>query len=225
MLALVGSGEYLSEMAAVDRRLLDALDEAPRVVCLATAAGGETDERIEYWSELGVRHFQRLGAAVEALPIVDRASANDPHWAARISNANFVYLSGGRPDYLYAALKQSLAWRAVGGVLAQGGMLAGCSAGAMVQGERFLSYGGWRTGFNLLPGVSVIPHFDELPAIFTRTARALIPDRYTIIGIEAKTALWQRTDGVWEVLGRGGVTISQRNSSTRYRAGPIPQIT
>ena len=72
MLALVGSGEYLPAMEAVDRTLLDRLPEAPRVVCLPTAAGTEGPERIAYWSRLGVEHFTRLDAQAEAVPVVDR---------------------------------------------------------------------------------------------------------------------------------------------------------
>ena len=46
MLALVGSGEYLPRMEPVDRRLLASLPDAPRVVCLPTAAGTEGSKRI-----------------------------------------------------------------------------------------------------------------------------------------------------------------------------------
>ena len=77
MFALVGSGEYLTAMGAVDRNLISLLREPPRVVCLPTAAGKEGPERISYWSRLGVEHFTRLEASVEALPVIDRASAND----------------------------------------------------------------------------------------------------------------------------------------------------
>ncbi len=222
MLALVGSGEYLPEMAAVDQHLLDALQDEPRVVCLATAAGSESDERIAYWSQLGVNHFMRLGVTANAVPVVDRQSANDPRLADQIRAANLVYLSGGRPDYLFATLHETLAWRAIDEVLARGGLLAGCSAGAMVQGERFLSYSGWGNGFNLLPGVTVIPHFDEVPRSFVKAARALVPTRFTLVGIEAKTALWQKSDGDWAVLGQGGVTVWDQSGPTRYTAGPLP---
>ena len=48
------------------------------MVCLPTAAGTEGSERIAYWSRLGVDHFTRLGASAEAVPVIDRASADDP---------------------------------------------------------------------------------------------------------------------------------------------------
>ena len=105
MLALVGSGEYLQPMQAVDRYLMRSLGEPARVACLPTAAGTEGDERIAYWSNLGVEYFEGLDAErVEAIHVVNRASADDPGLAARIRDANFIYLSGGKPDYLLQTL-------------------------------------------------------------------------------------------------------------------------
>src|SRR5947208_2833436 len=109
-LALVGSGEYLTPMEAVDRFLLSRVQGEPRVVCLPTAAGTEGAERIGYWSRLGVEHFTRLGAQAEAVEVINRATASDETFAARIRNANFVYLSGGKPDYLFKTLADTPVW-------------------------------------------------------------------------------------------------------------------
>ncbi|NTV37443.1 MAG: hypothetical protein HGA53_10865, partial [Anaerolineaceae bacterium] len=62
-LALVGSGEYLPHMLPVDRYLLSLLPEPARVVCMATAAGTESSERLAYWDRLGEGHFASLGVA------------------------------------------------------------------------------------------------------------------------------------------------------------------
>jgi hypothetical protein len=78
MLAVVGSGEYLPAMAAVDRQLLGLLGPAPRVVCRPTAAGREGDKKIDDWMHRGVDHFTSLGAEAEPVRVWDRASANDP---------------------------------------------------------------------------------------------------------------------------------------------------
>ena len=169
MFALVGSGEYLPPIEPLDRELISRLPGPARVACLPTAAGTEGPERIAYWSRLGVDHFTRLGAAAEAVPVIDRASANDPALAAVIAGANFVYLSGGKPDYLYRTLAGSLAWEAIQAVLAGGGLLAGCSAGAMILGEKFFGFPGWKHGFNFLPGATILPHFDEIPQAMIRS--------------------------------------------------------
>ena len=218
MLALVGSGEYLPPMEPVDRQLIERLDEAPRVVCLPTAAGQEGEERIAYWSELGVRHFSRLGAQVVSLPVIDRSGAQEIRWAERILEANFVYLSGGRPDYLHRTLKDTPVWQAILAVHQRGGVVAGCSAGAMIMGARLLGFPGLQPAFELIPGAVIVPHFDEIPAAFVKTVHFFVARDKTVVGIEGNTALvvgeTQR-----EVLGSGGVTIWNHGERARYTAG------
>ena len=221
MLALVGSGEYLSAMEPVDSELISRLPEPPRVVCLPTAAGKEGPGRIDYWSCLGVEHFTGLKANVEALPVIDRASANDKVFAGTIANANVVYLSGGKPNYLYDTLKGSLVWDAVLSVLDKGGLLAGCSAGAMVLGEKFFGFPGLKTGFNFLPGVTIIPHYDEIPTYVIKSVKTLVGSNLTVLGIEGNTVLVCSGEQ-YEVLGSGGVVVWNRAGKIRYTEGSLP---
>jgi cyanophycinase len=221
MLALVGSGEYLPAMEPVDRYLIGQLSRPPRVVCLPTAAGREGSERIAYWARLGVEHFTRLEARVESLPVIDQESANDALLADAIAAANFVYLSGGKPDYLYNTLAGSLAWEAILAVLADGGILAGCSAGAMILGEKFYGFPGWKQGFNFLPGVTVIPHFDEIPQSIVKPLHLLTRNDLAMLGIEGKTVLVQ-CGGQYEVVGSGGIHVWNKRGKTRYTSGPLP---
>jgi cyanophycinase len=226
MLALVGSGEYLPPMDPVDRVLLGRLPGPPRVVCLPTAAGTEGPKRIDYWARLGEDHFAKLGAPVRSLPVTDRASADDPALAGLIAEANFVYLSGGKPAYLYQTLEGSLAWEAILAVLRKGGLLAGCSAGAMIMGEAFFGFSGQarNQGFRLLPGATVIPHYDELPEWMVAPVRKWISHGLTLVGIEANTALFRRGEEM-EVLGSGGVTVWNTAGKTRYVQGVVPDWT
>lgn len=221
MHALVGSGEYLPPIEPLDRELMRRLGAPARVVCLPTAAGTEGDERVEYWSRLGVEHFTGLGAQVEALPVIDRASADDAGYAERVEAANFVYLSGGKPTYLYNTLAGSRVWQAILGVLARGGLLAGCSAGAMVQGEKFFGFPGMKDGFDFVHGATVIPHFEEISRSMIQSVRLLTGKSLTILGIEGNTALVVN-DGAYEVLGSGGVTVWNHAGKVRYTEGPLP---
>jgi len=224
MLALVGSGEYLPPMDPVDRQLMDRLGEAPSVVCLPTAAGQEGEERIRYWSDLGEQHFARLGAKVQSLPIIDRAGALETRWAERIAEANFVYLSGGRPDYLHRTLEGTPVWQAILDIHQRGGVVAGCSAGAMIMGARLLGFPGLQPAFGLIPGVVIVPHFDEIPAVFVKTVHYLAARDKTVVGIEGNTALVVDQDRQ-EVLGNGGVTIWNHRERARYSAGQfIPRL-
>ncbi len=220
-IALVGSGEYLPPMQPVDRGLINRLGEPARVVCLPTAAGKEGAERIDYWSRLGVEHFTGLGAQVELLPVIDRQSADDPQLAELVARANFIYLSGGSPGYLYSSLSGTQVWAAIQSVLAAGGTLAGCSAGAMVLGGKIFGFPRWTSGFNLLPGTTVIPHYDEVPTWLVRPLRWLADSRSAVLGIEGDTALI--VDGNHhEVLGAGGVTVWNIHGKVRYTHGQQP---
>ena len=224
MLALVGSGEYLPPIASMDRELIGRLAAPVRVVCLPTAAGSEGHARIDYWSRLGVDHFTGLGAQVQSLPVIDRPSADDPALAAEVAHANFVYLSGGRPDYLHKTIEGTLVWHAILSVLENGGLLAGCSAGAMILGEKFFGFPGWKPGFNFLPGATIIPHFDEIPGPMIGSLHVLAGKDVTILGIDGNTAL-VRTGDHYEVLGSGAVTVWNRAGKIRHTAGPLPSWT
>lgn len=223
MLALVGSGEYLPPIEPVDQELIHRLSEPVHVVCLPTAAGTEGPARINYWSRLGVEHFTRLGVQVEAVPVTDHASANDPALARVVAEANYVYLSGGKPGYLYESLKDTLIWQSIQSVLASGGLLAGCSAGAMIMGEKIYAFPGIKPGFDFLHGALIMPHFDEISASMLYAVRQVISKSLTLIGIDGNTALVKDGDQ-YEVLGSGGVTIWDQSGKTRYMQGKLPLL-
>lgn len=221
MLALVGSGEYLPEVDIIDQTLISRLTAPVRVVCLPTAAGREGDAMIQSWMQKGVTHFNRLGVTVTGVPVIDAATAHSQTYADAVRQANFVYLSGGHPGYLADCLDGSPVWDAILGVHLQGGIVAGCSAGAMIMGERISGPGGNRNGFNLLPGTVIIPHFDEFPGIVTRVMRFFSGSSLTMLGIDGRTALVV-DNGRYEVLGSGHVTVFNGSGHTAYHHGPIP---
>ena len=225
-LALVGSGEYLPPIDPLDRFLFSLLDDSPMVSCLPTAAGSEGPARIAYWTDLAVQHFSRLGVPVESLPVIDRTSANDKEMAERIQASNFIYLSGGKPDYLFQALNKSLVWQAIMSVLERGGLLAGCSAGAMILGERIPAFPTWRKTFNLLNGVIIVPHFDEIPSSFLKVMSIMVGRGSTLVGIDGFTAL-VRIGEEFTVAGQGSVTVWNRDSRSCYfqnQAVTLPSV-
>lgn len=220
MLAIVGSGEYLSQMNEVDRQLIELFDTPPRVVCLPTAAGREGDAMIDSWAQRGVDHFAGLGVEAESVRVWDRSSANDPALTERIAAADFVYLSGGNPGYLHRTLESTPAWDAILGVVGRGGLLAGCSAGAMIQGEAFTGLPRPHDGFGLWPGIHIIPHFDEIPSAIVSAMRVAVGRKRTLVGVNGNTALVNR-DGAYHVLG-DEVTVWTPTHKTRYGAGEVP---
>lgn len=225
-LALLGAGEYLPAVEAIDRFLLSRLPAPQQVVCLPTAAGDEGPERLAYWNDLGVAHFTRLGAEVAALPVIDRASAQDTRLADRVAEANFVYLSGGKPTYLLETLADTPVFEAIMHVLDTGGVVAGCSAGAMIWGERIPRFPPppiWKSGLAFLPNIVVIPHFDEMSYLMTNILHFVLGNGYTLVGIDCNTAL-VCMDGFMTVTGSGGVTVWDEQRKDRYTNGALVNL-
>ena len=220
MLAVVGSGEYLPPMNAVDRALLDLFPTPPRVVCLPTAAGREGDRMIDDWLERGVAYFAALGADASGARVWDRATADDSSLADEVAAADFVYLSGGNPNYLHATLESTRVWEAILDVVDRGGLLAGCSAGAMIQGERFMGLPRPHGGFGLWPGLQIVPHFDQIPTAVAAAMRAAVGRRHTLVGVNGDTALLN-VDGAYRVLGNE-VTVWTATERSVHGSGELP---
>jgi cyanophycinase len=215
--ALVGSGEFLPGMEGLDRRLL--AGRAQRVVHLPTAAGQESGRRLRYWRSLAQRHFEEnLGIEVDTLGVLDVNSANDPRNVAMLDGAGLIYLSGGNPGYLAAALRGTAAMARIQDLWAAGTALAGCSAGAAaltaVAPDVRAGEGSGR-GLDVIPGIAVIPHYDAMRRWRRGMARRFTeaaPDGVTVVGIDEHTAI-VTDDGVhYEVYGVGTAVKVTENS-------------
>lgn len=227
MITLVGSGEYLPVMEEVDRYLLDSLNlngRKPCVVCLPTAAGREGDASVNRWSNMGIEHFQKLGAEVSALRIIDRASADDARCELLLENADLVYFSGGDPVYLYQTMNGSRAWEAARRAWERGAIYAGCSAGAMILAKRIPSFrlAGTQEGFGLVPAAFIVPHFDAIPGIWKPLVFALqkqLKKGERMIGVDENTALVGRLGGEWTVKGQGKVHVFTCEGNMAFTMG------
>ena len=65
MIAITGAGEYLDTIRPYDKVLLDKLENEPYVLSFPTAAGLESEERIQYWLKLADEHFDKLGVLIK----------------------------------------------------------------------------------------------------------------------------------------------------------------
>ncbi len=233
-LALVGSGEYLPAMEETDRALLERVGgpARARVVVLPTAAGREEPASPARWARLGMDHFERLGARVDAAAILTREHAQDPRWLPLLEAADFIYFSGGDPHHFVATLADTPAWAAISRRHAGGAVLAGCSAGAMglcglTASPRAIATSGvpaWEAGLGLLPRVIVLPHFDRFAGLWgphglDSVVRALPPDTI-LLGIDEDTALvrWDAAPegdqpADWHVMGRQTVSLFEASTA------------
>ena len=225
VLALVGAGEYLTGMADIDRYLLSALNvNKAKVVVMPTAAAQEEDYM--KWAYMGISHFQRLGADVEAALVVDHESANDPHNAELVKNADLVYMSGGDPRHLLYTLKGSQVWGSILEVYGRGGVVAGCSAGAMIMGKYVRARGApgadpaslWLPGLGLVPNVVIMPHFDRVPEERLKLMLEHLPIDAVALGIDEHTVVLV-SNQEWQVRGKGKVVVITGGETLIYHSG------
>ena len=223
-IALVGSGEFLPVMEAVDAALLHG--RAPRAVFLPTAAAPEGPERVDYWLRLGTEHYRRLGAEPVPLTVLDRRDADDPANAAAVAGAGLVYLSGGNPGYLADTLRGTPVLEAILAAWRAGAALAGCSAGAcaLTALADDTGTGATRPGLAVVPELVVLPHFDRIerwhPGIVDRRAAGLAAGQ-TLVGVDEETALVSGNSH-WKVEGRQKVWIVDPDGRrTPHAAGAV----
>jgi cyanophycinase len=237
-LALVGSGEYLPQMAEVDQFLLETVGgpAGARVVVIPTASGLEPGMP-ERWNSMGVAHFRALGAEVTPVPLIARADAEDARVVELLRGADMYYFSGGSPEHVIESLRGTPAWEAVRAGYLAGAVLAGCSAGAMMLGGHTLSVRSvargqpprWLPALGLAPRIVVMPHFDRMAsfageAVF-RAILASAPDGATLLGVDEDTALVRlpAANGAaprWQVMGRQTVSLFAGDGQRIiYRAG------
>jgi cyanophycinase len=231
--ALVGSGEFLPAMEAVDAALLEGRPR--RAVVLPTAAAREGDARMSYWLELGRAHYASMGVEPLLLDVRTRGDADDPATAALVTGAGLVYLSGGDPHHLSDTVRDTALWRAIVAAWQGGTALAGCSAGAMAltsgAPDNLLSAGGatrrapehprTANGLGLIGGLAVIPHFDQMERFrpgFLEWFASWQPAGTTLVGIEEATAL-VGAGGHWRVQGAGAVWVLDAAPRARFTAG------
>ena len=217
-LALVGSGEYLPDMAEFEKSLIDdgvKNGKKPIYIQIPTAAGRESESRLKHWRDLGKEQAEKIGVESIFLPIYDREGANNKEYADQIRDSALVYMSGGDPHYLANSLLDTPVWKAVYENYLSGGSIAGCSAGAMVLSSHIpnfrLSKSGPTIGLNLIPKIRVIPHFDKFFKWIPESAAKIllnIPDDGVLMGIDELTALTKRSGkSNWQVSGKAKVHI------------------
>jgi cyanophycinase len=231
-IALVGSGEFLPAMTDVDAALLAATGrQRPRVVILPTASWPDGEDVFRRWASMGSEHFTALGAEVEPVLVRDRFDADDEAHVQAIGEADLVYLSGGKPGHVAASLVGSPVGEALVAAHRRGATIAGCSAGAMALAERHWDFRKrrlfwplrWGNALGLVPGVTVIPHYDAFPEPMAAMVVLQAPRGLATVGIDEDTAIVGR-DGAWQVQGHGRVTVWHGRSRERFRRGDVIRL-
>jgi cyanophycinase len=164
--------------------------------------------------------FQQMGAKrIEVLDIRERDESNDPRWHEFLDVCTGVFMTGGdqlRLSGLMAdtSIMEKVRMRAQLGDIA----LAGTSAGAAVMGEQMIAGGGsgespnrslvdLADGLNIIPEILVDQHFHNRNRMARlMSAIAAYPDKLGI-GIDEDTCAMFEGNEVFQVIGKGTVTV------------------
>lgn len=178
--------------------------------------------------------FDRVeSGAITVLNLQSRRQAEDPASVAMIEEAAGVFFTGGNQLRLTTILGGTNFAQAVRKANARGVHVAGTSAGASFVSNHMIA-GGREGGtpkaglVTLAPGlgltnrVVIDQHFRERDRI-GRLLTAIAYNPYAIgLGVDEDTAAFIGPDNVFEVVGRGGITVVDANdceSTNMARAG------
>jgi cyanophycinase len=219
ILLLEGGAEFGGRMRDPDLKAIElagGFDAAVRIIPTA-AAPDHNDRRA---GNNGIRWFQSLGARdVGSVPLLDRATADEPSIVQSLREAKLIYMLGGFTGYLGETLKGSAAWDAVLEAYANGAVVAGSSAGAMVMCEFYYDPGQGRVveGLNLVPNALVLPHHNTFGKSWA--SRLLEISKVTLVGIDEYTGMLDDGAGTWTVYGGGSVSLYRNRDVEIHPAG------
>ena len=191
---------------------------------IATVASEEPDAYFAAYRET----FAALGATdMVQLHLVDRREADDPARAALLDGAAGVFFSGGDQQRIADRIGGTPLERLLHQIHAQGGVIAGTSAGASVMAAKMMVGGTseqshrvgdlqMTAGLGLIRDVVIDQHFAERGRIGRLLgAVAAQPDAIGI-GIDEDTAIVVEGGG-FTVIGAGAVTVVDASGATRRR--------
>ena len=212
MISITGSGEYLDSIRTVDAELINKLDD-PYVLTFPTAAGQESSSRIDYWSDLAKDHFSKLGIKHKDFQALDSEALNSPEVLQEVEKANFIYFSGGSPNYLYSQIANTSFQELILTIHKENGILAGCSAGAMIMGEKMIK----GTGLGLIENSLIIPHYGEsFYSWVANTVKLLNRGKYKLICLE-KDTYFVLTENEIKIIGKQNVHIIFKDQHDTYQ--------
>jgi cyanophycinase len=203
---LAGGAEFSGRMAEPDRKAIELAGGVAASVSIIPAAAAPENNH-QRAGQNGVDWFKNLGAGnVSALPLIDRASADDPAVVDALRQSKLIYLLGGFPRHLAQSLAGSDSWQAMLAAHQSGAVIAGSSAGAMILCDHYYD-----------PGI--LPHHDTFgkswaPGLAQRLANVIS------IGIDEQTGMLNDGPaGCWQVYGAAGVTLYHKDRSMYFNSG------
>ncbi|KAA9131578.1 cyanophycinase [Marinihelvus fidelis] len=186
--------------------------EAAKILVIPTAS--QLDETGPAYVEL----FEEMDARALCMPVETREQCFEEQIVAKLDVATGIFMTGGNQLRLSTILGGTPVARAIRRRHAEGVPVAGTSAGAAIMSEHMIAGGRSgpsprESGVELAPGLGltnraiVDQHFSQRGRM-GRLLSALSFNPFICgLGIDENTAAFINADGVFEVVGRGTVTV------------------
>ena len=214
LIVIGGAEDKIRDRVILSRFVALAGGRTARIAVIATASS--------FAVEVGERYrevFTDLGAAsVEPILAQARPAANDETFAGIVDRATGIFLTGGNQLRLSSTIGGTRLSRAIDDRYHAGAVVAGTSAGASALSTHMIAFGASgltpkqrmaqiSAGLGLLPGVIIDQHFQQRNRLGRLLALVAQNPSLLGIGIDEDTAGVVTPDHVFEVIGRGSVTI------------------
>jgi cyanophycinase len=214
-LLLIGGHEDRQDHKAVLERFVALCGGAASRIAVITAASKVGEKVWETYDSA----FAQLGVTQRhAVHVESRDAANDSAAAARVAEADGIFISGGDQKRLLALVGGTALDAAMHVALSRGACLAGTSAGASAMSAHMLTRGhaemapekdsvGVAAGFGFVQRMIVDQHFSQRHRLARLLSVVAQHPQLIGIGIDEDTALLIEENSAVEVLGNGTVTI------------------
>ncbi len=214
LIVIGGAEDKIRDRVILSRFVALAGGATARIAVVATASS--------FAAEVGERYrevFTDLGALrVDPILAQARPEANDDAHAVLVDGATGIFLTGGNQLRLSSTIGGTRLSRAIEERFHAGAVVAGTSAGAAALSTHMIAFGASgltpkqrmaqiSAGLGLLPGVIIDQHFQQRNRLGRLLALVAQNPSLLGIGIDEDTAGVVTPDHVFEVIGRGSVTI------------------
>lgn len=224
-LVLIGGGRPLDDILI--KRVIELAGGPDELIVIIPTAGGAAsyDESFR-----GVVEFRQAGAKnLQLLHTRDRGVADSERFVESLRRARGVFIFGGTNAILADAYLNTRTQREIGEVLNRGGVVAGTSAGAEVQGSFMprgntndpngeILIGDHTVGLNLLHRVAVDAHVLVRNRQFDMLQITALHQELLGISLDEQTGIVVQQDQ-FEVIGRSYVLIYDNQRSIPPNGG------
>jgi len=224
-LIIIGGGERKDEERTILKEVALKADGGSLVV--VTVATAEPEETWKEYRQI----FRKIGVTKLAhLDVRLREEAKEPKRVALLDEATVVFFTGGDQLKITSQLGDSPVYQRIEEIYAEGGTIAGTSAGASVMSETMLISGdgeeshkvsgvlGMAPGLGLIQDVVVDQHFAERGRLGRLLAAVAQNPRQLGLGIDENTAVVVEGERL-RVIGKGAVYVLDGSQSSYSNLG------